>query len=85
MRTHTSALYSAPWVLPITSPAIRNGAVAVKDGRIEAVGPVAEIRTEFGGGFEPILLNFVNGAMANAGHLSRVGSKYHAHSEFLPP
>jgi aminodeoxyfutalosine deaminase len=49
MRTHTSALYSAPWVLPITSPAIRNGAVAVKDGRIEAVGPVAEIRTEFGG------------------------------------
>ena len=48
MGKQTSILYSAPWVLPITSPAIRNGAVAVKDGRIEAVGPEAEIRAGFG-------------------------------------
>lgn len=44
-----SAIYSAPWVLPITNPAIRDGAVAVKDGRIEAVGPAAEIRAAFSG------------------------------------
>jgi len=49
MEKHTQTLYSAPWVLPITSPAIQNGAVAVKDGRIEAVGPAAEIRAGFGG------------------------------------
>jgi aminodeoxyfutalosine deaminase len=48
MEKHTSTLYSAPWVLPITSPAIQNGAVAVKDGRIEAVGPAAEIRAGCG-------------------------------------
>ena len=44
---HTPILYSAPWVLPVTRPAIQNGAVVVKDGRIEAVGTVAEMRTAF--------------------------------------
>jgi aminodeoxyfutalosine deaminase len=47
MVTTAPKIYSAPWLLPIR-PAIQNGAVAVKDGRIEAVGTVSEIRAEFG-------------------------------------
>lgn len=38
-------LYSAEWVLPVCSAPIRNGAVLVRNGRIEWVGS----RTEFGG------------------------------------
>ena len=47
MVTTPPLLYSAPWVLPIVKPAIRNGAVAIKDGRIEAVGSGPEIRAAF--------------------------------------
>ena len=42
------ALYSATWLIPVTSPALRDGAVAVRDGRIEAVGPAALLRDSFG-------------------------------------
>ena len=45
MGTAPPIIYSAPWVLPMARPAVQNGAVAVRDGRIEAVGAVAEIRT----------------------------------------
>jgi 5-methylthioadenosine/S-adenosylhomocysteine deaminase len=38
-----SAVYSADWVLPVDAPPIRDGAVAVEDGRIAAVGPAAEL------------------------------------------
>ncbi len=47
METTPPLLYSAPWVLPIVKPAIQDGAIAVKAGRIEAVGTVAEIRAGF--------------------------------------
>ena len=36
-------VYSADWVLPVESPPIEAGAVAVEDGRIAAVGPVDEL------------------------------------------
>jgi 5-methylthioadenosine/S-adenosylhomocysteine deaminase len=37
-------LYRADWVLPVSAPAVRRGAVRVDgDGRIEAVGPASEI------------------------------------------
>jgi cytosine/adenosine deaminase-related metal-dependent hydrolase len=51
---------SADWVLPISGPPIRNGAVAIEDGRIAAVGT----REELGAGIEypdsVILPGFVN-------------------------
>ncbi len=34
---------SADWVVPVSSPAIRNGVVRMRDGLIEAVGPAGEI------------------------------------------
>jgi cytosine/adenosine deaminase-related metal-dependent hydrolase len=40
-------IYSARWVLPIISPAIDYGAVAVDDSVIIAVGPLAEVTAAF--------------------------------------
>lgn len=37
-------IYSASYVLPISSPPIAGGAIAVENGRIAAVGPLAELR-----------------------------------------
>jgi cytosine/adenosine deaminase-related metal-dependent hydrolase len=34
---------SADWVLPVEGPPIRDGAVAIEEGRIAAVGPAAEL------------------------------------------
>ena len=36
-------IVSADWVLPVAGPPIRDGAVAIEDGRIAAVGPAAEL------------------------------------------
>jgi len=36
--------YEADWVCPVTSPPIRNGAIAVQRGRIIQVGPSADIQ-----------------------------------------
>src|SRR5207244_4146493 len=33
----------ADWVLPVSGPPVRDGAVAIEDGRIAAVGPAAEL------------------------------------------
>ena len=41
------SLYLAPWVVPVSSPVIRDGAVAVVDGRILAVGSSASLQTQF--------------------------------------
>ena len=41
-------LYSAPWLVPVATPVVKDGGVAVRDGRIEAVGPAAELRSVFG-------------------------------------
>jgi cytosine/adenosine deaminase-related metal-dependent hydrolase len=38
-------ILSADWVLPIEGPPIRDGAVAIEDGRIAAVGPAGQIGT----------------------------------------
>jgi 5-methylthioadenosine/S-adenosylhomocysteine deaminase len=54
------AVYSADWVLPIEGPPIRDGAIAVEDGRIAAVGTAEELGA--GRRFEgsAILPGFVN-------------------------
>jgi len=36
-------ILSADWVLPVEGPPIRDGAVAIEDGRIAAVGPTPQI------------------------------------------
>ncbi len=55
-----STVLSADWVLPVGAPPIRDGAVVVEDGRIEAVGTQSELGR---GVFHPdavILPGFVN-------------------------
>jgi len=42
-----TAIYSARWVLPITSPPIQSGAVAIDGERIVAVGEAADIASRF--------------------------------------
>jgi cytosine/adenosine deaminase-related metal-dependent hydrolase len=43
-------LYSAPWVVPIVSPPLREGAVVLDgDGRVVALGPRAELARTFQG------------------------------------
>jgi cytosine/adenosine deaminase-related metal-dependent hydrolase len=42
-----TTLHSADWVLPICAPPVRSGAVAVRDGRIVAVGPRTEVRAAY--------------------------------------
>jgi 5-methylthioadenosine/S-adenosylhomocysteine deaminase len=55
-----STVLSADWVLPVSSPPIRHGAVAIEDGRIAAVGT----QVDLGRGIEypdaVILPGFVN-------------------------
>lgn len=41
MSTH---LFRAGWVLPVTSPPVREGGIAVRGGRILEVGPFEEVR-----------------------------------------
>jgi len=43
------SIYLAPWVVPISSPVIRDGAVAIGNGRILAVGSSSSIRAQFAG------------------------------------
>jgi cytosine/adenosine deaminase-related metal-dependent hydrolase len=42
-----TAIYTARWVLPIVSPAIEDGAVAVNDSNIVAVGRQSEVTSRF--------------------------------------
>jgi aminodeoxyfutalosine deaminase len=77
-KRYVPVIYSAPWVLPIGCPPIRNGAVAVKDGRIEAVGHAANIRTAFSDGEEIECRGVLLPALINAhihlelSHLPRI-------------
>ena len=40
-------IYSARWILPITSPRIENGAVAIEGGKIVAVGSRSDLAKQF--------------------------------------
>src|SRR5947209_7651923 len=42
-----TAIYSACWVLPIISPAIKDGAVAVDKSKIIAIGPRQQVISRF--------------------------------------
>ena len=55
-----ATVLSADWVLPVDAPPIADGAVAIEDGRIAAIGPAAELGAgeRFEGGV--ILPGFVN-------------------------
>ncbi|MBI1922505.1 MAG: amidohydrolase family protein [Geobacter sp.] len=41
-------IYAASYLLPIASPPVEGGAIAVENGRIKAVGRLADLRAEFG-------------------------------------
>lgn len=66
MEKDTPAIYTAPWVLPIVGQPIRHGAIAIKDGRIEAVGPAAEIRAAYFGKEEVYCRGVLLPALINA-------------------
>lgn len=40
-------LHRAPWIVPVAAPLIVDGAVAVSEGKIIAVGPAGELRKEY--------------------------------------
>ncbi len=40
-------IYQANWILPVSAEPFENGAIAVKDGKILAVGKFRELRNEF--------------------------------------
>src|SRR5438132_6577622 len=40
-------IFTARWVLPVTSPPIKDGAVAVNGDRISAIGHLSEVRSRF--------------------------------------
>ena len=47
--TSSVSLYRAPWVVPVSSPVIRDGAVAVGNGTILAVGSFSSLCARFAG------------------------------------
>jgi cytosine/adenosine deaminase-related metal-dependent hydrolase len=55
-----TTVLSADWVLPVSGLPIRDGAVAIEDGVIAAVGTQAELGTGTGYGDAVILPGFVN-------------------------
>ncbi len=55
-----TTVLSADWVLPVSGPPIRNGAVAIEDGLIAAVGTQAELGGGIGYADAVILPGFVN-------------------------
>src|SRR5215212_9942434 len=46
MPENGAAIFAAGLLLPVSAPAIRNGAILVRDGRIGAVGTLAELGKE---------------------------------------
>jgi cytosine/adenosine deaminase-related metal-dependent hydrolase len=42
-------IHRAPWLLPISSPPVQDGGVAVQSGKIAAVGPFREVRQSWPG------------------------------------
>jgi 5-methylthioadenosine/S-adenosylhomocysteine deaminase len=40
-------IYSARWLLPISSPPIDDGAIAIEGPTIMAVGPISKIKASF--------------------------------------
>jgi cytosine/adenosine deaminase-related metal-dependent hydrolase len=44
---HHITLYKAPWVLPVATPPIADGALAVAGGRIVAVGPARDLTVAY--------------------------------------
>lgn len=45
----TISLLTARWVIPVTSPMIEHGAVAIDGDRLLAVGPLADLEQRYGG------------------------------------
>lgn len=64
-----TVIYSARWVLPISSPAIENGAVAIDDSTITAVGRASEIVSAF-----------QNSRLVELGHAAIIPGLVNAHS-----
>ena len=40
-------IYSARWVVPVSTPPVEDGAVAIEGARIVAVGKRADVRAQF--------------------------------------
>ncbi|OCC15753.1 Adenosine deaminase, alternative form [Dissulfuribacter thermophilus] len=49
MKTTPVVLHSAPWIIPISQKPIRDGAVAIFEGKIIDVGPAKDLRIRFPG------------------------------------
>lgn len=59
-------LYTAPWVLPVSSSVIRDGAVAVAEGKILATGSLRSLRARYGGAREECCSGVLLPGLVNA-------------------
>ncbi|MFI6887126.1 amidohydrolase family protein [Streptosporangium canum] len=86
-READAAIHSAPLILPVGAPPVRDGALVVRRGRVAALGPRAEILAAWPGRGETRWDGMIVAGLVNAHthlqytHMAEVGQRVHASFE----